>query len=782
MNRKYQNIFGRKRGLKRRQTVLTVFVINYLAILIIPIIVGIFVYNHMQSTTKEEIIHSNYVKRVMISKQFDAQLAEVENLMSRIATGEKFADVLRMIQKDSTVSAYERSLLVQELKNAKFNIASIQDAYIYFHNADAVVSSTTTLNKALTYDVFHKNKEFSQEEWQEIMHRKHSREIRLMPTSQMNFFNMEEIVYLQTLPLGRSGEATLAIFLDKEYLIDVFNDMPDTDGDLIIADASGNMLAGSGDYDIQIDFLERAAKENELVPCEYNNERYVVGATQSSKISSLYYVSMIPEELLLSDVVRIRNLYMLAFALILIVGIISILYFSRRNVVPIHNMVKLVRKTMGSEDEEVSDDVRYVMTVMEKVKDRIFSTERNLRLKKQISKNYFLKELLTEDGSSEKFNYELALNNEVYCEAGKYIVILIYAYEYQGFFEDSDTLEKAEQENMVHLVISNVVTELFEEKYHCQSVNMGAFTTACIICAEENETETEKKICDVFENAYNFISTNFQMHFTVAVSTEHEFRNLNEAYSEAVAVACYGKPEDESLEVNIEFYQKSQEDKLDLEIIDESFERKFTNNLRGQKIEEAKKLLEELFSSHRVYTTEYGDMLKYDILMIMLKAIPIKSRNEFIEQMMPFKKLEKSRSVSAIENTFYSLLDAMEEFVYVEDTVTSKLCTDIIKYIQDCYSDINLSITNIADHFGLSSHYLSLQFKKETGERLKTYINFVRIEHAKEILLTTPKKINEIADMVGFIDNNAFIRVFKTFEGITPGKYREIANQENNED
>ena len=80
----------------------------------------------------------------------------------------------------------------------------------------------------------------------------------------------------------------------------------------------------------------------------------------------------------------------------------------------------------------------------------------------------------------------------------------------------------------------------------------------------------------------------------------------------------------------------------------------------------------------------------------------------------------------------------------------------------------------IAEHFDMNPHYISMQFKEQSGESLKTFINFVRIEKAKQILLTTPKKLEEIANMVGFIDNNAFIRVFKKFEGITPGKYREI--------
>jgi len=50
----------------------------------------------------------------------------------------------------------------------------------------------------------------------------------------------------------------------------------------------------------------------------------------------------------------------------------------------------------------------------------------------------------------------------------------------------------------------------------------------------------------------------------------------------------------------------------------------------------------------------------------------------------------------------------------------------------------------------------------------------LRLAEAKRLLGETDMKIEEIAEAVGYLGSNAFIRIFRKYEGITPGKYRGI--------
>lgn len=52
------------------------------------------------------------------------------------------------------------------------------------------------------------------------------------------------------------------------------------------------------------------------------------------------------------------------------------------------------------------------------------------------------------------------------------------------------------------------------------------------------------------------------------------------------------------------------------------------------------------------------------------------------------------------------------------------------------------------------------------------YINSKRIEHAKELLVTTELSVKEIAGMVGVLDDNYFSRLFRKTVGISPLEFR----------
>lgn len=95
----------------------------------------------------------------------------------------------------------------------------------------------------------------------------------------------------------------------------------------------------------------------------------------------------------------------------------------------------------------------------------------------------------------------------------------------------------------------------------------------------------------------------------------------------------------------------------------------------------------------------------------------------------------------------------------------------VILYIDDDVSR-ELSLSVIAEHFNLSSAYLSAIFKKETGKNLTDFVNERRVSRAKLLLRTTSLQIQTIAQHCGFFDVHYFSRVFKKIVGKTPKTYR----------
>jgi YesN/AraC family two-component response regulator len=57
------------------------------------------------------------------------------------------------------------------------------------------------------------------------------------------------------------------------------------------------------------------------------------------------------------------------------------------------------------------------------------------------------------------------------------------------------------------------------------------------------------------------------------------------------------------------------------------------------------------------------------------------------------------------------------------------------------------------------------------------YLQLLRIEKAKKLLMDNSKSLKEIMEKVGFVNEVSLIRVFKKYEGITPGLYRKKLQQ-----
>ena len=96
---------------------------------------------------------------------------------------------------------------------------------------------------------------------------------------------------------------------------------------------------------------------------------------------------------------------------------------------------------------------------------------------------------------------------------------------------------------------------------------------------------------------------------------------------------------------------------------------------------------------------------------------------------------------------------------------------DILHYINHNYAE-NITLENIAPLFGYNSSYLGKLFNKKVGETFNSYVDHVRIEHSKELLLSEDTKIYTIAEKVGYRNADYFHTKFKKYMGMSPAEYR----------
>lgn len=101
-----------------------------------------------------------------------------------------------------------------------------------------------------------------------------------------------------------------------------------------------------------------------------------------------------------------------------------------------------------------------------------------------------------------------------------------------------------------------------------------------------------------------------------------------------------------------------------------------------------------------------------------------------------------------------------------------ELKNDIIEYINKNFKNSNISLDTMATEMGMSYYHLSRLFNEHMGMSFVGYLTEVRLEYSKALLRNTSLKVEQIAEMSGFLESNSFIRVFKKYYAITPGRYR----------
>lgn len=92
--------------------------------------------------------------------------------------------------------------------------------------------------------------------------------------------------------------------------------------------------------------------------------------------------------------------------------------------------------------------------------------------------------------------------------------------------------------------------------------------------------------------------------------------------------------------------------------------------------------------------------------------------------------------------------------------------------IKDGYGDSSLSLESISEKLGLTAPYLSRIFAEHQPPGFLDYLNRYRLERAKDLLRETEETVGDIGLRVGFNSPQSFIRVFKRYEGETPGQFR----------
>ncbi len=149
--------------------------------------------------------------------------------------------------------------------------------------------------------------------------------------------------------------------------------------------------------------------------------------------------------------------------------------------------------------------------------------------------------------------------------------------------------------------------------------------------------------------------------------------------------------------------------------------------------------------------------IKNGAIDYLLKPVKEEDLNKSLEKAVTL--LNKNHSIHGDKTTDETNLPPLE-IIYA-----------IRNYIDKNYTK-EITISMFSEKYYFSKEYLSKFFKKEFGYGIYEYVLKLRMERAKELLSDPTLQIKDIAERLGYSNNNYFSKAFKNYYNASPTDFR----------
>lgn len=189
-------------------------------------------------------------------------------------------------------------------------------------------------------------------------------------------------------------------------------------------------------------------------------------------------------------------------------------------------------------------------------------------------------------------------------------------------------------------------------------------------------------------------------------------------------------------------------------------------------------IFQNTFSKDPKYL-KYNVYRMYGLAAMMMLAIEEQANEtdrEFFEKLSFEERLGGVDNVEEFMRISKELFDQMIEYDSGKGQDAPAWLQEVVQFLKENYRNPNLSVSDVADEFWISVPHLSRTFKRYMDCSVLEYIQLLRVKEAKR-LMAEGMHVAKASEQVGYLDAKALTRAFKRHEGITPGKYRELALQ-----
>lgn len=765
----------------RENSLFYTFFISYITILVITIVLGSMSYLSSASVLKNEMESYNMAMLQQAQQVIDERLLSVEQLILEISLNLRIQKFLYSGYYEDGVDIYDLAKVQEEIYNYSRINSMVDMLFVYYKNLDIIISDTSKYEPGFFYNQVVPYSEWKYEQWKEMLSKGYFKEYKPAQTIGTNIYRSNAITLFTSLPYGNKKQplGNLVILLKEDKIASLLDDINILGkGTVYVLDSKDQVITSIGDKSMMKPFSYNSFKGRSYFYDMINGKETIVSFIDS-KISDWKYISVIPTSAFSN---RIRNIKVTAIIIILlelIIGTVVALLFSRRNYLPIKRIMERLRENIKGIDSisNVTNQIDFIekvtaMTIRENNKIReivnqmqpVYYTNLMIQLMKGFYKgNANIQPLLASAG--------VFFKNRDFC------VFLVNIDDCASFVKDDSINEYG----LVKLVIGNVFTELINKTGNVYCVDMEWDVLALIVNFNSEHEGNHPGLLSIAHYGHQVVLDHFSILVSIGIGNTYTGHDgINRSYQEASKALEYKLVKGAGSVItyeDISNVQQSYNYPFDMEM-------KLSNSIKSGDIGSVYQVLDEVYGKNFKETRqslELSRCLFFNMISTAIKVINelnIDFERAFPTGSHPFKMLIGCKTVSEMYETLKEVYNILCAYINRnKKSHNAELKDRILEFIENNYENYNFSLSTIAEAFKINNNYLSCFFKEQIGENFIGYLNKMRVLKTKALLVNTDLTLDNIAQRLGYANSRVLIRVFKKFEGMTPGEYRRIQSK-----
>ncbi|MDQ6419875.1 helix-turn-helix domain-containing protein [Paenibacillus sp. LHD-117] len=766
---------SRKEGETFRRSVFVKLLLSFMCILMIPVVIGALLYGRMEQALIDNAYESNQALLQQTRLTVDSRMNEVDQLTAQIAFDPMLQMFLYEENNRSNINNYTYIELIKNLKRYRTLSPFIDDYFVYLKESDRIVTTTIRTDMETFFRYINEYQNRSINEISEMLSSYHLR--TYLPSEPIQYDQMRRnmITSISSLPMGDDSEVrgSLVVMIDEAQLLGQLRKSDHRETDFYIFGSDGQVLSTTAQHaDALGGIVPKFRGGQGNFAATIGNNEMMISYTKSSQ-NNWTYVSVIPKPIVLAKVHETKTLAMLLVLLCMAGGLAVAYYLAYKNHRPIRELIHAILQGKNMTGIQIRNEFAFI-------KNELLSSiveEKQMRGKisqqKPVIQSDFISRLMKGYVDTAKLTDKDYLFMDVSLPHPHYGVVLLQIDDCHNFIQDDSEREWT----LMRFILINLSNELLQSNGY--AIEMERDRVGILLNVAEPSAEEGNELDRVLKAIKSQMESKFRTSITVAVSgMKADLEQIAVAYGEAVTALEYKLLREQR---DIMYYDSVKNAEHHYFYYSLETEAQLMNYAKSGDYGSVAKVLDHVFEINfqtRSISPEMGKCLFSELISTVLKlfnALGMDEKPFFDGESDPFKYMARIGSTEKMSEALKRLYGSICEKVAGERSDHSDvLAAKIRQYIENHFASNELSLTTIADHIGLNPSYLSTFYKKQSGHNVTEYITALRMKEAKALLSDSDLTVTQIALKVGFASDIGLIRVFKKAEGVTPGKYREI--------